>query len=392
MKKLFRAFLIPLVFVGSQFFTMNADACRVPDPSDPLCSSPSCCGHCCSVTCGINRACGSGTPPGITLTANECPVGTDDSVAPIISTLAQCTANPQCAGYILGPSNKYCRCLAPGTIWNAMTFACETNAILSWNPRTYSFGSVEVGTPGTPFTLSLKNTGTSDATGCGIPSLSDTNNFSITGHTCTNPLLAPGQACTATVTTKPVSTGLITAFLSRACAEGTPQARVQVTGLPPTPGPVATALDPSYLGCIPLSIKDYDRYDSVWNNCGIAKADVCQDGVPLDLALDLNGTVTQDSSGFYTPSGVKCNGVTAASRDCPFEIRFSATPICEQKCGLAGNPLKCKKVDRFEVNYKIEMKVEIPGIPHFNRIQTGSGGIPPARIIEVKELLNQGHP
>ena len=143
------------------------------------------------------------------------------------------------------------------------------------------------------------------------------------------------------------------------------------------------ATNPQVLGCIPLTLAEFQ--DPAYTNCPETKADSCRDGeqIPFVLESGVNGEV----GGFYDHQGNKCPGLAAATLQCPFRVKTFVVPRCEDRCGIAANPLKCKKVDRFEFNVAIEQIVQVPGRAMTTPYITGTGQIQPTYIRDIEGLL-----
>jgi pimeloyl-ACP methyl ester carboxylesterase len=116
-------------------------------------------------------------------------------------------------------------------------------------PSTLSFGSVNVGTSGSPQTLTLSNTGSTPLTISSI-TIAGTNNgdFAVaaTGTTCsTSAAVAAGGSCTINVTFTPTATGTRNGILTITDnAPGSPHT-VSLSGVGTNPLPSLTLLSPS---------------------------------------------------------------------------------------------------------------------------------------------------
>jgi hypothetical protein len=143
------------------------------------------------------------------------------------------------------------------------------------------------------------------------------------------------------------------------------------------------ASNPQVLGCIPLTLTEYQ--DPNYSNCTAVKADACRDGEQIPFVLE-SGT-NDEVAGFYDQKGTKCAGIAAASVQCPFQVKTFVVPRCEDRCGIPTNPLKCKKVDRFEFNVAIEQVISVPGRANTTPMITGTGQIQPIYIRDIEALL-----
>ena len=96
-----------------------------------------------------------------------------------------------------------------------------TSPSLAWSLLTHNFGSVDAGADSTTQVFTLTNSGTGNATTCGLTSLSNATDFTITADTCgLNNISSSGGSCAVTVKANPSSAGLKTATLSRTCTVG----------------------------------------------------------------------------------------------------------------------------------------------------------------------------
>jgi hypothetical protein len=177
--------------------------------------------------------------PSVTDTTNFTIVTDNCGTATLAGASATCTVIVRGNPTTLGAKST--------TLSRACTFggsaATTTNGIvvtgvspsLAWTPLTNDFGSVNVGANSTTQTFTLTNSGGATATGCSIPSITDTTNFTITTDNCGTSNLAGATTCTVIVRGNPTTTGAKTATLSRVCTYGgspaTTTGGVVVTGI-----------------------------------------------------------------------------------------------------------------------------------------------------------------
>ncbi|MBS1960685.1 MAG: choice-of-anchor D domain-containing protein [Bdellovibrionales bacterium] len=146
--------------------------------------------------------------------------GTNDLIAGGSCTVAV-HANPTVTGAASATLSR--TCTVGGTIATLTNQVVVTGVtpVMAWNPLTYAFGNVPVGSNSATQTFTLSNTGGAAATGCSAPTISDATNFTIMTDLCgTSDLAALTGSCTVTVQANPTTAGAKSATLSRSCSYG----------------------------------------------------------------------------------------------------------------------------------------------------------------------------
>jgi len=173
---------------------------------------------------GNINASGCGAPI-ITDSTNFTIVTDNCTTANVASNGGTCTvevkANPTSTGVKTTTLSRTCTLGGtPTTTMNQIT-ATGTEATLAWLPLTHDYGDILVGALSSVQTFTLTNSGSADATGCTTPTLSNSNDFTITTHTCgTANLDSNNDTCTVEVKANPTSEGSKTTTLSRSCTVG----------------------------------------------------------------------------------------------------------------------------------------------------------------------------
>jgi hypothetical protein len=106
--------------------------------------------------------------------------------------------------------------------------------ILTWSPLNNDFGTFEINQSSSAQTFTLTNNGDARATNCGLVSMANVTDFSITSDTCGVLDLDIGQSCSVSVVGVPSGSGLFTNTLYRSCdytgAISTNPDQITVTG------------------------------------------------------------------------------------------------------------------------------------------------------------------
>jgi alpha-tubulin suppressor-like RCC1 family protein len=130
-------------------------------------------------------------------------------------------AHPQSTGIKTTTLNRSCSLGGSVSTTTDQIVVTATGPNLYWGANSYNFGSILVGnnSGGTNFWL-YNSGGSSDATGCSVPVLSNTTDFTLVTNNCGTSDLVNGGSCYAQVRANPQSAGQKTTTLSRSCSLG----------------------------------------------------------------------------------------------------------------------------------------------------------------------------
>lgn len=243
---------------------------------------------------GVGSATGCSAP--MLTDSTNFEITTDSCGSSNLPSMGNCQvtarARPQSVG--LKQTHIYRTCAVGGTVsTTAHQIRVEgTLTNLSWSPDQNDFGTISVGSNSAAEVFELVNTGTAAATSCGLVSISNATDFTITNDTCgLNNLASGGGSCSVEVQGHPQSAGLKQATLSRTCFVGgtvtTLQDQITVTGASPN----------LYWSMNALSIGNINvgANSSYWSfflqNNGSASATGCSNPVlsnNTDFSLQLN--------------------------------------------------------------------------------------------------------
>ncbi|MBS1963148.1 MAG: choice-of-anchor D domain-containing protein, partial [Bdellovibrionales bacterium] len=92
--------------------------------------------------------------------------------------------------------------------------------VLAVSPMSLDFGTVTVGGNSATSDFTFSNSGNIPATGCSVPTITDTTNFSLVATTCGTNDLVGGGSCIASIRANPTSPGGVATTLSRTCTVG----------------------------------------------------------------------------------------------------------------------------------------------------------------------------
>lgn len=236
-----------------------------------------------------------------------------NNLAAAATCQVQVRARPQSTGN--KKAHLYRTCAVGGTVSTTPNQIRVDGVLtnLAWSPLTYDFGTVNVGDATIDQQFNLSNTGTAAATFCGLPSLSDTTNFSITADTCALNNLTHGSSCFVRVAASPQSAGLKQATLSRTCTVGgtvtTQVDQITVTGNSPT---IAWSPQSHDFGTFNVGQSSSSQTFTLTNNTAL-DATMCW------------APYTDDWTGTFSLSNDTCqNNDLLASQSCSVDI--TATP------------------------------------------------------------------
>jgi len=184
-----------------------------------------------------------------------------------------------------------------------------TGPNISVSPTTVDFGNVVVGTTSAPQTVTVANTGNADLTVSNVVLTGDTD-FDVQTTTCVDPILAPGESCSADVVFTPSSIGGKTATVTITSDDpDTPTVEVTLTGNGVVEEPDITVS--------PTSVD--------FGSVAVGSSDSKTVTVKNDGTADLNITSVSTLSGpFSTTDG--CTGQTLApAASCTVTIDFAPT-------------------------------------------------------------------
>lgn len=175
-------------------------------------------------------------------------------------------------------------------------------------PALYDYGQVFVSTSSHPQTFTLTNSGSGNASGCGVPSLISGNPqvFSVINSTCST-TLAASQSCEFQVVAHPMSSGHHTARISQNCSVGG-DVEVQLSAQTPTP---VTMLDvmPEAVNFGSTVLGDLGSAEHfIFQNTGTGPTTLCS--APVLTGRDrFDFLITQDNCGTQDlgPGGASCS-------------------------------------------------------------------------------------
>ena len=189
----------------------------------------------------------------------------------------QVRANPVSVGFKTATVSR--NCTVGGTVAttsNAITVNGVAPADWFQEYNILNMGLVNVGANSNLFSYYFRNPNASAFTGCSIPVLSNTTDFSIVSDDCGLSNLSAYSLCTVKVRSNPLSVGNKSSTLSRSCAETN--------------------------GAIPISLDSIAVASSVTTQISVGALDAC--------ALQSNGTIKCWGANWY---GVAGNGTVNSS-------------------------------------------------------------------------------
>jgi alpha-tubulin suppressor-like RCC1 family protein len=266
---------------------------------------------------GNGDATGCSTPTisdttNFTITANTC--GTNDVTASGSCTLTV-RANPTTAGLKSASISRTCS--VGGTVsttTNQITTTGTMSPNLAWTPLTNSFGIVNVGSNSSTQIFTLNNSGNGEATTCGLATLSNVTDFTITADSCGLLDVTVSGSCSVTVKANPASSGVKATTLSRTCSVGGTVSTTsnQITATGTTSPNLAWSLLAFDFGTVNVGSNSSTQVFTL-NNSGNGPATGCS--VPT-ISDTTNFTITADTCGTSDVS---------ASGSCNITVRSNPT-------------------------------------------------------------------
>ena len=152
-----------------------------------------------------------------TLVSDGC---TSSSMQPNETCDVQVAINPSTVGTYSLTLSRSCNYETEVRTSQSLITAVVVPAAMAWSPDTKNFNSMSVNSNSSAQIFTLSSGSQTAVTGCGLVTLSNTLDFTITADSCGVLDLGLNGSCSVTVVANPQSGGVKKATLSRSCSSG----------------------------------------------------------------------------------------------------------------------------------------------------------------------------